>query len=102
MLPAPEKTLTGELTAELQQSSRDVALGRFQVWITNGLQQEIRPRRIVYRDALLARPLLAGRLRPSRQGPTAATPGPDPAHLRRGGVRRDGHRLLRGRERRDP
>ena len=57
MLPAPEKTLSGELTAELQQSSRDVALGRFQVWITNGLQEEVRPRRIVYRDALLTRPV---------------------------------------------
>ena len=63
MLPAPEKTLSGELTAELQQSSRDVALGRFQVWITNGLQQEIRPRRIVYRDALLSRPVEGERLR---------------------------------------
>ncbi len=63
MLPAPEKTLSGELTAELQQSSRDVALGRFQVWITNGLQEEIRPRRIVYRDALLTKPVRGERLR---------------------------------------
>ena len=63
MLPAPEKTLSGELTAELQQSSRDVALGRFQVWITNGLHEEIRPRRIVYRDALLSRPVEGERLR---------------------------------------
>ena len=63
MLPAPEKTLTGELTAELQQSSRDVALGRFQVWITNGLHEEIRPRRIVYRNALLSRPVEGERLR---------------------------------------
>ena len=63
MLPAPEKTLSGELTAELQQSSRDVALGRFQVWITNGLQEEIRPRRIVYRDALLTQPVEGERLR---------------------------------------
>ncbi len=63
MLPAPEKTLSGELTAELQQSSRDVALGRFQVWITNGLDEEIRPRRIVYRDALLTRPVVGERLR---------------------------------------
>ena len=63
MLPAPEKTLSGELTAELQQSSRDVALGRFQVWITNGLQEDIRPRRIVYRDALLTKPVEGERLR---------------------------------------
>ncbi|HET9944114.1 MAG TPA: hypothetical protein VFR56_00570 [Actinomycetes bacterium] len=63
MLPAPERTLSGELTAELQQSSRDVALGRFQVWITNGLHEEIRPRRVVYRDALLTRPVEGERLR---------------------------------------
>jgi hypothetical protein len=63
MLPAPEKSLSGGLTAELQQSSRDVALGRFQVWITNGLEEEIRPRRIVYRDALLSRPVEGERLR---------------------------------------
>ena len=68
MLPAPEKTLSGTLTAELQQSSRDVALGRFQVWITNGLAREIKPRRIVYKDALLTRPVLGGRLRPIPSG----------------------------------
>jgi hypothetical protein len=63
MLPAPEQTLSGTLTAELQQSSRDVALGRFQVWITNGLDHAIRPRRIVYHDELLTRPVVGGRLR---------------------------------------
>jgi hypothetical protein len=61
--PASAKPLSGTLTAELQQSSRDVALGRFQVWITNGLDHEIRPRRIVYEDGLLTRPVLGGRLR---------------------------------------
>ena len=68
MLPAPERTLSGTLTAELQQSSRDVALGRFQVWITNGLPRGIKPRRIVYKDALLTRPVLGGRLRPIPSG----------------------------------
>ena len=68
MLPAPERTLSGTLTAELQQSSRDVALGRFQVWITNGLPRGIKPRRIVYQDALLTRPVLGGRLRPIPSG----------------------------------
>jgi hypothetical protein len=63
MLPAPEEPLSGKLTAELQQSSRDVALGRFQVWITNGLDHGIKPQRIVYRDDLLTRPVLGGRLR---------------------------------------
>jgi hypothetical protein len=63
MLPAPSPILSGELTAELQQSSRDVALGRFQVWITNGLDHAVRPRRIVYHDELLTRPVVGGRLR---------------------------------------
>jgi hypothetical protein len=63
-LPPPsEKPLSGTLTAELQQSSRDVALHRFQVWITNGLDHEITPRRIVYKDHLLTRPVLGSRLR---------------------------------------
>jgi hypothetical protein len=63
MVPVPSRTLSGHLTAELQQSSRDVALGRFQVWITNGLDHPISPRRIVYRDDLLVRPVVGGRLR---------------------------------------
>ncbi len=68
-LPPPsERPLSGTLEAELQQSSRDVALGRFQVWITNGLDHEIKPRRIVYRDVQLSRPVLGGRLRPIPSG----------------------------------
>jgi hypothetical protein len=68
MPPPSEKPLSGTLTAELQQSSRDVALGRFQVWITNGLDHEIKPRRIVYQDDLLTRPVLGRRLRPIPSG----------------------------------
>jgi hypothetical protein len=68
MLPAPERTLSGSLTAELQQSSRDVALGRFQVWITNGLEREVDPERIVYRDPLLTTPVAGERLRPIPSG----------------------------------
>ncbi len=68
MLPAPTPTLSGSLVAELQQSSRDVALGRFQVWLTNGLDHDINPRRIVYHDALLVRPVVGGRLRPMPSG----------------------------------
>ena len=68
LLPAPSTTLSGTLTAKLQQSSRDVALGRFQVWITNGLDRQITPRGIVYGDDLLARPDVAGRLRPIPSG----------------------------------
>ena len=66
--PVTAAPLSGTLTAELQQSSRDVALDRFQVWITNGLDQDIRPRSIVYTDDLLARPEKAGRLRPIPSG----------------------------------
>jgi hypothetical protein len=63
-LPPPsERPLSGGLQAELQQSSRDVALNRFQVWITNGLDHQIRPKRIVYDDDLLVRPVVGGRLR---------------------------------------
>ncbi len=101
MLPAPERTLSGTLTAELQQSSRDVALGRFQVWITNGLPRSIKPRRIVYKDALLTRPVLGGRLRPipsgSYRGYTLDLVEPVCGGKRRHG---DGHRHLR-RGRRD-
>ena len=67
-LPMPEQTLSGTLTAELGQSSRDVALHRFQVWIRNGLDHQINPRRIVYHDQLLTRPVLGGRLRPIPSG----------------------------------
>jgi hypothetical protein len=66
--PVSAKPLSGTLEAELQQSSRDVALNRFQVWITNGLDRDIRPRRIVYTDALLSRPERGGRLRPIPSG----------------------------------
>jgi len=66
--PVTTRPLSGTLTAELQQSSRDVALNRFQVWITNGLDRQIRPRSIVYVDRLLARPEKAGRLRPIPSG----------------------------------
>ncbi len=63
-LTPPSKTpLSGTLTAYLGQSSRDVALNRFQVWIVNGLDQQIRPRTVTYHDALLSRPEKAGRLR---------------------------------------
>ena len=68
MLPQPTPTLTGTLTAELQQSSRDVALGRFQVWITNGLERQVSPTRIVYRDQQLTRPVVGQRLRPIPSG----------------------------------
>jgi hypothetical protein len=65
-LPTP--TLSGKLTADLRQSSRDVALGRFEVWLTNGTEHEVRPTRIVYHDPMLTAPVVGERLRPIPSG----------------------------------
>lgn len=64
MLPVPTPPLSGTLTAQLEQSSRDVALHRFQVWLTNGTHHSVNPTRIVYHDPMLKVPVVAGRLRP--------------------------------------
>jgi hypothetical protein len=66
VLPTP--TLSGELTADLRQSSRDVALGRFEVWLTNGTEQDVTPTRIVYHDPMLTAPVVGERLRPIPSG----------------------------------
>jgi hypothetical protein len=66
--PVSTPPLSGKLTAELQQSSRDVALNRFQVWITNGTPHDIVPTRIVYHDAMLTHSVVGGRLRPMPSG----------------------------------
>ncbi len=63
LLPVPKQPLSGTLTADLRQSSRDVALGRFQVWLTNGLEKPVTPSRIVYRDPQLSVPVEGQRLR---------------------------------------
>ena len=68
LAPPSTTPLSGELSAYLGQSSRDVALDRFQVWIRNGLDQTVRPRRVVYHDDLLSRSEQAGRLRPIPSG----------------------------------
>lgn len=68
-LPAPSgESPTGRLHAELRQSSRDVALGRMQVWLTNGTRRRVRPRALVYRDGRFPRPLPGRRLRPVPAG----------------------------------
>ncbi|MBC9733708.1 hypothetical protein [Nocardioides marmotae] len=61
--PPPEEPPTGRLLADLRQSSRDAALGRFQVWVDNDTTGAIDPSRITYRDPRLRAPLVAGRLR---------------------------------------
>jgi hypothetical protein len=53
----------GRIVADLRQSSRDSALGRFQVWIGNGLDEDVDPRSIAYVDPRLPRPIPGERLR---------------------------------------
>ena len=65
-LPMPDMgPPEGELVADLRQASRDSALGRFQVWIGNGLRREINPTSISYRDPRFRAPIPGERLRPN-------------------------------------
>lgn len=58
----------GELVADLRQSSRDAALGRFQVWIGNGLRRDVDPTSIRYVDPRLPAPVPGERLRVNPAG----------------------------------
>ena len=63
-LPMPDMgPPPGELVADLRQASRDSALGRFQVWIGNGLRREINPTSIRYLDPRLRAAIPGERLR---------------------------------------
>jgi hypothetical protein len=62
----------GELVADLRQASRDSALGRFQVWIGNGLRREISPTSIRYVDPRFRAAIPGERL---RANPSDATRG---------------------------
>lgn len=63
-LPMPDMgPPPGQLVADLRQSSRDSALGRFQVWIGNGLRHEINPTSIRYLDPRLRAPIPGEQLR---------------------------------------
>lgn len=53
----------GEIVADLRQSSRDVALNRFQVWVGNGLDRDINPTSIAYVDPRFRSPIPGERLR---------------------------------------
>jgi hypothetical protein len=53
----------GELVADLRQASRDSTLGRFQVWIGNGLRHEITPTSIRYLDPRFRKPIPGQSLR---------------------------------------
>jgi hypothetical protein len=58
----------GRLVADLRQSSRDAALGRFQVWIGNGLARAVDPTSIEYVDPRFRAPIPGERLRPNPSG----------------------------------
>lgn len=66
-LPPPAPA-SGEIRADLRQSSRDAALGRIQVWLDNDTSHAVLPTEISYRDARFRRPLLAERLRVAPAG----------------------------------
>jgi len=68
-LPMPDMgPPPGELVADLRQASRDAALGRFQVWIGNGLRREINPTSIEYVDPRFRAPIPGERLRANPSG----------------------------------
>jgi hypothetical protein len=63
-LPMPDMgPPPGELVADLRQASRDSALGRFQVWIGNGLRRGINPTSIRYLDPRFRAAIPGERLR---------------------------------------
>ena len=66
--PPPPQPLTGRLVADLRQSSRDAALGRFEVWIANDTRHGVDPTLVRYTDPRFRRPVDGQRLRldPSR------------------------------------
>jgi hypothetical protein len=88
-LPMPEiGPPEGELVADLRQSSRDAALGRFQVWIGNGLPRDVDPTSIRYDDPRFRAAIPGERLRLNPAGsergyPLALPPRPDCAAPRR-------------------
>ncbi len=66
------------MVADLRQSSRDVALDRFQVWVGNGLAEDLDPTSLTFRHRSLGAPIHADRLRVdpsgSERGYTLALP----------------------------
>lgn len=59
---------SGEVVADLRQSSRDVALERFQVWVGNGLTEDLDPTSITFQHSSLGAPIHADRLRVDPSG----------------------------------
>ena len=82
-LPQPDSgPPPGRLVADLRQSSRDAALGRFQVWVANGLDAPVRPSAIWYDDPRLRRPIGAQRLREIPAGSERGYPLAEPSRPR--------------------
>jgi hypothetical protein len=61
-LPSPSPP-TGKLIADIEQSSRDAAANRFEVWINNDTDHQISPSRVTYDDDRFQTPLPGTRLR---------------------------------------
>jgi len=59
----PEPPPSGKLIADIEQSSRDGAANRFQVWIDNDTDSTISPTKVTYEDARFRTPLSGTRLR---------------------------------------
>jgi len=78
----PEPPPTGKLIADIEQTSRDGAAHRFQLWVDNDTDSVITPTRVTYTDDRFRTPLPATRLRDipsqSRRGFPIAQPD-DPA-----------------------
>jgi hypothetical protein len=61
-LPPPPPP-SGKLIADIQQSSRDAAANRFEVWVNNDTDSQISPTRVTYQDDRFQTPLPGTRLR---------------------------------------
>ena len=82
-LPMPDMgPPAGKLVADLRQASRDSALGRFQVWIGNGLPHDINPTSVRYLDPRFRAPIPGERLRPNPSDAERGYPLPLPPRPR--------------------
>lgn len=59
----PEQPPSGTLIADIQQSSRDGALNRFEVWVDNDTTEPITPTQVTYHDDRFRTPMPGTRLR---------------------------------------
>jgi hypothetical protein len=59
----PQPPPTGRLIVDIEQSSRDAAANRFEVWVDNDTDAPIRPTRVTYEDGRFRTPLVGTRLR---------------------------------------